>query len=301
MKRAAVAALALLAAGCTSTIAGTAGPSSQPANLAYVDPNATRAATDGVTKALETVFSFDSTDQASVTKNEQEYFTGAAREQFDKTMSQIKGTSVTTQTHVVDSGVATLSPHGATVLAAVKQQSRAADGQTSAALAIVLVTAAPAGNHWQVSNLDLNPRGTLAAADAPGSSRAAATRDSALAAAHTAGAKLLTVDAQNPDAVYDGYESVATDPLLSQFRATRQLTVDGMKSSGAKASLKPDSAAVVTSAAPDGKTATVLLDAIVTTRQQGGPQDKTIPVRLTLARQADGSWKVSGIESLNYA
>ncbi|WIX80180.1 hypothetical protein QRX50_05165 [Amycolatopsis carbonis] len=293
--------LGLFAAGCSSAVGGKAVVAPQPANLAYVDAKATSDASAGIKKAMETVFSFDSTDTAAVAKNEQEYFTGNARTQFDQTFAQIKTTPVKTQTHVIDSGVAALSPRGATVLAAIKQQSQTPDGKTNAALAVVVVTAAPAGDHWRVSDLNLNPRGTLGPTADPGAPRPAATRDSALAAARHAGSVLLTVDAQNADAVYDGYESVAVDPLLTQFRATRQTTVDSMKSSGAKASFNPQSAAAVSSTSADGKTATVLLDAVVSTQQQGGPQDRTIPVRLTLARQPDGGWKVSAIDPLNAA
>ncbi|MEV4596334.1 hypothetical protein AB0K15_02915 [Amycolatopsis sp. NPDC049253] len=291
----------LFAAGCSSAVDGKAVVPPQPANLAYVDAKATSDASAGIKKAMETVFSFDSTDTAAVAKNEQEYFTGNARTQFDQTFAQIKTTPVKTQTHVVDSGVATLSPRGATVLAAIKQQSQTPDGKTNAALAVVLVTAAPAGDHWRVSDLNLNPRGTLGPTADPGAPRPAVTRDSALTAARHAGSVLLTVDAQNADAVYDGYESVAVDPLLTQFRATRQTTVDSMKNSGAKATFNPQSAAAVSSASADGKTATVLLDAVVSTQQQGGPQDRTIPVRLTLARQPDGGWKVSAIDPVNGA
>ncbi|MEV0065532.1 hypothetical protein [Amycolatopsis sp. NPDC050768] len=301
MKRGVVVLLALFAAGCSSAVGGKAAVPPQPANLAYVDAKATSDASAGIKKAVETVFSFDSTDTAAVAKNEQEYFTGNARTQFDQTFAQIKTTPVKTQTHVIDSGVAALSPGGATVLAAIKQQSQAPDGKTNAALAVVLVTAAPAGDHWRVSDLNLNPRGTLGPAADPGAPRPAVTRDSALAAARHAGSVLLTVDAHNADAVYDGYESVAVDPLLTQFRATRQTTVDSMKSSGAKASFNSQSAAAVSSASADGKTATVLLDAVVSTQQQGGPQDRTIPVRLTLARLPDGGWKVSAIDPLNAA
>ncbi|MGW4484036.1 hypothetical protein ACWEOE_09375 [Amycolatopsis sp. NPDC004368] len=296
MKRAVVVGLALLAAGCSSAVAGKPVPAP---NLAYVDARATDDAAAGVKKAMETVFSFDSTDQAAVAKNEQEYFTGNARTQFDQTFAQIKTTPVKTQTHVVESGVASLSPAGAQVLVALKQQSQAPTGKTSAALALVLVTAAPVGGHWQVSDLDLNPRGTPGPTAGPAEPRSAANRDSALAAARHAGALLLTVDAQNAEAVFDGYESVAVDPLLAQFRATRETTVASMKSSGAKASFNQQSAAALTSVSADGKTAKVLLDAVVSTQQQGGPQDRTIPVGLTLARQPDGSWKVSAIDPLN--
>ncbi|MFI5605799.1 hypothetical protein [Amycolatopsis sp. NPDC051903] len=298
MKRAAVAGLALLAAGCSSTVVAPPAPPNppQPANLAFVDTPATTAATTGIKQAVETAFTYDSTDQGAVAKTEQEYLAGAARTQFDQTFAQVKTTPVKTKTQVLSTGVADLQPRSAKVLVVASQQSSTPDGKTNAATALMLVTAVPASGHWQLTDLNFDPRGALAP-DAPAASGAATTRDSALAAAHQDGAILLTLDAQNADAVYDRYESVAADPLLGQFRTTRAHTVDNMKASGAKTSLDPQSVAALTSATPDGKQATVLLGAIVSTQQKGGTQDRRLNVQLTLVRQGAG-WKVSGIESL---
>ncbi|QRP51243.1 hypothetical protein I6J71_41500 [Amycolatopsis sp. FDAARGOS 1241] len=259
-----------------------------------MDTAATTAATTGVKQAVETAFTYDSTNQDAVAKTEQEYLAGAARTQFDQTFAQVKTTPVKTKTQVLSTGVAELQPRSAKVLVVASQQSSTPDGKQNAATALLLVTAVPAGGHWQLTDLNFDPRGVLAPT---GGSGAAATRDSALAAAHQEGAILLTLDAQNADAVYDRYESVAADPLLSQFRTDRAHTVDSMKASGTKTSLDPQSVAALTSASADGKQATVLLGAIVSTQQKGGTQDRRLNVQLTLVRQG-ATWKVSGIESI---
>ncbi|MGH9062214.1 MAG: hypothetical protein ACRDZY_22295, partial [Acidimicrobiales bacterium] len=84
---------------------------------------------------------------------------------------------------------------------------------------------------------------------------------------------------------------------LSQFRETRAHTVDGMKQSGAKASLDPQSVAALSSLSADGTKAEVLLGGIVTTQQQGGEQQRQIPARLTMVKQGP-AWKVSGISTV---
>ncbi|WP_326567922.1 hypothetical protein VSH64_39905 [Amycolatopsis rhabdoformis] len=287
-------------AGCSSPTAGSPAPApaAAPANLAYVDGGATSTALAGIKKAVEASFTFDSTDRAAITKNEQEYLVGGARKQFDQTLASIGTTPVKTQTQVLESGVSALGPRSAKVLAVVSQHSTAPDGKTNAATAVMLISAAPAGGRWQLTDLNFDPRGAIGTADGPGAPPAAATRDSALAAAHRDGAVLLTLDAKNADAVYDRFESVAVDPLLTQFRADRAHTVDSMKQSGASATLNPQSVAALVSATPDGKTATVLLGAIVATQQQTGTQERRVPVRLTLARQPNGDWKVSGIDAV---
>ncbi|WP_328606034.1 hypothetical protein OG943_39620 [Amycolatopsis sp. NBC_00345] len=295
----AVGAAVLALAGCGGPVSGSANtPANPPApvNLAYVDTKATTDAAAGVKKAVETVFSYDSTQAAAVAQNEQQYLTGTARTDFDKTFQQVKTTPVQTQTQVLDSGVLDLTPTSAKVLTIAGQQSTGQNGQKNSATAIMLLTATSAGGHWQLSQIEVSPK----AAAEPASGLVgtpAATRDAVLAAARKAAVVLLTVDAKNADAVFDSYESVAADPLLSQFRDTRAHTVDGMKQSGAKASLDPQSVAALTSLSADGTKAEVLLGGIVNTQQQGGEQQRQIPAKLTMVKQGP-AWKVSGITTV---
>ncbi|HEY2059996.1 hypothetical protein [Amycolatopsis sp. NBC_01480] len=295
---AAVLALAACGGPATGSANPPAAPASPPApaNLAYVDAKATTDAADGVKKAVETVFSYDSTQAAAVVKNEQEYLAGPARAQFDETFAQVKTTPVQTQTKVLDSGVLDLTRTSAKVLVIAGQQSSGQNGQKNSATAIMLLTATPAGGHWQLSQIEVSPK----AAAEPASGRPgtpAGTRDQVLAAAHKAATVLLTVDAKNADALFDSYESVAADPLLTQFRQTRAHTVDSMKQSGAKASLDPLSIAAVSSLNADGTQAEVLLGGIVNSQQQGGAQQRQIPARLTMVKQG-ATWKVSGLNTV---
>ncbi|MDT8909928.1 hypothetical protein [Amycolatopsis sp. PS_44_ISF1] len=265
-------------------------------NLAFVDTQATTEAAAGVKKAVETVFSYDSAQAAAVAENEQQYLTGAARGEFDQTFAQVKTSPVRTKTQVLDSGVLELSGAGAKVLVVAGQQSTGPGGQQNSATAIMLLTATRANGNWLLSQIQVSPRADAEPSGAPASPSATA-RDTALAAARRAAAVLLTVDAAKADSVFDAYESVATDPLLSQFRETRAHTVDGMKQSGAKASLDPESVAAVTSLSADGTRAEVLLGGLVNTQQQGGEEQRQIPARLTVVRQGT-AWKVSGLDTV---
>jgi Mce-associated membrane protein len=292
----------LALAGCGGPVSGSentpAAPVSPPApaNLAYVDTKATTDAADGVKKAVETVFSYDSTQAAAVAQNEQEYLTGPARAAFDQTFAQVKTTPVQTQTKVLDSGVLDLTRTSAKVLVIAGQQSSGQNGQKNSATAMMLLTAKPVGGRWQLSQIEVSPKAAAEPASGPAGTPAA-TRDQVLATARKAAAILLTVDAKNADALFDSYESVAADPLLTQFRETRAHTVDSMKQSGAKASLDPQSIAAVSSLSADGTKAEVLLGGIVNSQQQGGEQQRQIPARLTMVMQG-ATWKVSGINTV---
>ncbi|SEP41380.1 hypothetical protein [Amycolatopsis saalfeldensis] len=298
-KAVATLAAALALAGCSGPANGSANtlaPPPAPANLAYVDTAATTAAADGVKKAVETVFSYDSTQAAAVAQNEQQYLTDAARTAFDQTFAQVKTTPVQTQTKVLDSGVLDLTRSSAKVLVIAGQQSSGQNGQKNSATAIMLLTAKPVGGRWQLSQIEVSPKAAAdPASGLPGTP--AGTRDQVLTAAHKAAAILLTVDAKNADALFDSYESVAADPLLTQFRQTRAHTVDSMKQSGAKASLDPQSVAALSSLSADGTKAEVLLGGIVNSQQQGGEQQRQIPARLTMVKQG-AAWKVSGLNTV---
>ncbi|WP_245633707.1 hypothetical protein [Amycolatopsis jejuensis] len=294
MKRAVVAA-ALVTVGCSSSVSGQPAPQPQPvpANLAYVDTRATGDAVAGVKKAVETAFSYDSAKPDEVTRNEQEYLTGAARAQFDKTFAEVRTTPVTTQTQVLETALAELRPDRAQVLVVAAQHSSRPDGATNQATAVMLLTAVPAKGHWQLQDMNFDPRGQLVSPD--GSSLGpASARDTAVAAAHRDGGVLLTVDPQNADAGYDGWEKVAAEPLLTQFRTDRTQTLDHIRKSGTKATFSPNSTAALTDISPDGTRASALLAALVTTT--GAQQaERRLPIHLDLVRSGT-EWKVSGMK-----
>ncbi|GAA3553173.1 hypothetical protein GCM10022222_41140 [Amycolatopsis ultiminotia] len=297
MRRAVVVAAAgLLVAGCGSgNIGGQAG-APKASNLAFVDTTATKAAMDGVGQAAEKAFSYDSTKPDEVAKTEQEYLAGAARTKFDQAFAQVRTSPVTTKTQVLESGAAELRPGQAKVLAVVSQHSTTPDGKQNSATAVMLFTAAQQNGHWVLHDVDFDPHGPLTQADAPGLGKAT-TRDQVVAAAQRDGQVLLTLDAKNADAVYDRYQTVAAEPLLTQYRTSRDETLSHMRESGAKATVDPQSVAAATEMSPDGTKATALLGAIVSSQAPGpnGNQQRRLPIKLDLVRQGT-NWKVSAIQ-----
>ncbi|MGW7535898.1 hypothetical protein [Amycolatopsis sp. NPDC054798] len=297
--RRAVLAAALLTAGCSGAVSGQPAPPAPPpapANVAYVDAKATSDAVSGVKKAVETAFSYDTAKPDEVAKTEQEYLTGAAREQFDKTFAEVRTESVTTQTQVMETGLAELTPDHARMLIAATQHSKRPDGATNQAGALMLVTAVRANGHWQLQDLNFDPRGPLTSASAPAKGLAA-TRDSAVEAARRDGGVLMTVDPQNIDGNYAAWENVAAEPLLSQFKSSRQETVDSIRKTGKKSTYGPESTAALTEISPDGTRASALLAALLTTSGGQNPGENRLPVHLDLVRQGT-EWKVSGMKAI---
>ena len=299
--RRAVVAVALLAVGCSSTATPPPAPSSSApkpaANLAYVDAKATSDAVAGVKQAVEAAFSYDSTKPDQVAKNEQQYLTGAARTQFDKTFAEVRSTPVTTTTQVIETGLADLTETSAKVLVTAEQHSKRPDGTANQAGALMLLTAAKTDGRWQLSDLSFDPRGALVAPSGTALGLAA-VRDTAVDAATRDGALLMTVDPANADAGYDGWEKVTAEPLLTQFRNERSQTIAHLKQAATKATCAPDSPAALTSLSADGKQATALLAARVsTTGGQQQPSERQLPIHLDLVWQGT-EWKVSGIKSV---
>lgn len=298
--RRAVLAAALLTAGCGGAVSGQPAPPAPPpapANVAYVDAKATSDAVSGIKNAVEKAFSYDSTKPDDVAKTEQEYLTGAARAQFDKTFAEVRAEPVTTQTQVVETGLAELTTDHARMLVAATQHSKRPDGAKNQAGALMLVTAVRTSGHWQLQDLDFDPRGPIASAAGPAKGLAA-TRDSAVEAARRDGGVLMTIDPQNIDTDYAAWENVAAEPLLTQFRTSRQETVDSIKQTGKKATYGPDSTAALTQISPDGTHASALLAALLTTSGGQNPGENRVPVHLDLVRQG-AEWKVSGMKAIS--
>ncbi|WP_409183629.1 hypothetical protein F9C11_04370 [Amycolatopsis sp. VS8301801F10] len=295
--RRAVLAAALLAAGCAASPQPAPSPAPAPANAAYVDANATSDAVAGVKKAVETAFSYDSTKPDEVAKTEQEYLAGAARAQFDKTFAEVRTEPVTTRTQVLETGLAELTPEHARMLVVAAQHSKRPDGAKNQSVALILVTAGKANGHWQLRDLNFDPRGQLTAA--PSAAKGlAATRDAAVDAAVRDGGILMTIDPQNIDGNYESWEKVSAEPLLSQFRASRQETVASIRKTGKKAAYGPDSTAALTELSPDGTKASAVLSALVTTTGGQNSGENRLPVHLDLVRQGT-EWKVSGMRAIS--
>ncbi|WP_199785744.1 MULTISPECIES: hypothetical protein [Actinomycetes] len=297
--RRAVLAAALLTAGCAASqqpAPPAPSPAPAPANVAYVDPQATSDAMSGIKKAVEAAFSYDSTKPDEVAKTEQEYLTGGARAQFDKTFAEVRAEPVTTQTQVMETGLAELTPDHARMLVAATQHSKRPDGAKNQAGALMLVTAVRTSGHWQLEDLNFDPRGPIASAAAPAKGLAA-NRDSAVEAARRDGGVLMTVDPQNIDGNYAAWENVAAEPLLTEFRKSRQETVDRIKQTGTKATYGADSTAALTQISPDGTHASALLAAQLTTTGGQHPGANRLPVHLDLVRQGS-EWKVSGMKAI---
>ncbi|WP_406640340.1 hypothetical protein [Amycolatopsis sp. WGS_07] len=298
--RRAVLAAALLTAGCGGAVSAPPAPPAPPApaNVAYVDAKATSDAVSGIKKAVESAFSYDSTKPDEVAKTEQEYLTGAARAQFDKTFAEIRTEPVTTQTQVMETGLAELTPDHARMLVAAAQHSKRPDGATNQAGALMLVTAVRTNGHWQLQDLNFDPRGPMTSAATPAKGLAE-TRDSAVDAARRDGGILMTVDPQNIDRDYAAWENVAAEPLLTEFRKSREETVGRIKQTGKKATYGPDSTAALTQISPDGTHASALLAALLTTSGgQQQPGENRLPVHLDLVRQGT-EWKVSGMKAIS--
>ncbi|MGW4400173.1 hypothetical protein ACWEHA_33195 [Amycolatopsis nivea] len=297
MRRAFLAA-ALLTAGCAaSQEPAPPAPAPAPANVAYVDAKATSDAVSGVKKAMETAFSYDSTKPDEVAKTEQEYLTGGARAQFDKTFAEVRTEPVTTQTQVLETGLAELTPDHARMLVVAAQHSKRPDGAKNQGVALILVTAGKANGHWQLQDLNFDPRGKLTAAPSPANGLAT-NRDAAVDAAVRDGGTLMTIDPKDIDGSYAKWEKVAAEPLLSQFRLTRQETIDSIRKTGKKASFGADSTAALTELSQDGTKASAVLSALVTTSGGQNPGENRLPVHLDLVRQGT-EWKVSGIRALS--
>lgn len=297
--RRAVLAAALLTAGCSGAVSEqppASAPPPAPPNVAYVDAKATSDAVSGIKSAVEKAFSYDSTKPDEVAKTEQEYLTGAARAQFDKTFAEVRTEPVTTQTQVMETGLAELTPDHARMLVAATQHSSRPDGAKNQAGALMLVTAVRTSGHWQLQDLNFDPRGPIASAAGPAKGLAA-TRDSAVDAARRDGGVLMTVDPQNIDGNYTAWESVAAEPLLTQFRTSRQETVDSIKKTGKKSAYGADSTAALTELSPDGTHASALLAALLTTSGGQNPGENRLPVHLDLVRQG-AEWKVSGMKAI---
>ncbi|MET9264821.1 hypothetical protein [Amycolatopsis sp. NPDC004079] len=299
--RRAVLAAALLTAGCSGAVSGQTAPPAPssapaPANVAYVDAKATSDAVSGIKKAVESAFTYDSTKPDEVAKTEQQYLTGAARAQFDKTFAEVRTEPVSTQTQVVETGLAELTPDHARMLVAATQHSKHPDGATNQAGALMLVTAVRTNGHWLLQDLNFDPRGPIASAAAPAKGLAA-NRDSAVEAARRDGGILMTIDPQNIDANYTAWENVAAEPLLTEFKKSRQETVDQIKQTGKKASYGPDSTAALTELSPDGTHASAVLAALLTTSGGQNPGENRLPVHLDLVRQGE-EWKVSGMKAI---
>ncbi|MBB4686628.1 hypothetical protein [Amycolatopsis jiangsuensis] len=299
MRRAVAAAAAVLVtAGCGSGDIGEQNAAPKATNLAFVDAGATTTAVNGVKQAVEKAFSYDSAKPDEVAKTEQEYLTGGARSQFDETFAQVRSSPVTTKTQVLDTGLAELHPGQAKVLAVVAQNSTTPDGKQNSATALMLLTAVPGKGHWVLEDLDLDPRGPLVQPEGPGLGKAT-TRDQVVAAAQRDAQILLTVDAKNADAVYDRYETVAAEPLLTQFRTSRDETLSHIRASGSKTTVNPLSVAAATEVSPDGTKASALLGALVSSEGSGsGGQERRLPVKLDLVRQGT-DWKVSAMQVVN--
>ncbi|MFF0148245.1 hypothetical protein ATK36_2873 [Amycolatopsis sulphurea] len=301
MRRAATASLAavLLTAGCSSGNIGAPADAPKVTNLAFVNAGESTAAVDGVKQAVEKAFSYDSAKPDEVAMTEQEYLTGAARTQFDQTFAEVRTSPVTTKTQVLETGLAELHPGRAKVLAVVAQHSTTPDGKQNSATAVMVLTAVPGNGHWVLQDLDFDPRGPLVQPDGPGLGPAT-TRDQVVAAAQRDGQVLLTVDAKNADAVYDRYETVAAEPLLTQFRSSRDETLSHLRASGTTTTVNPLSVAAVSEVSPDGTKASALFGALVSNQAAGtnGTQDRRLPVKLDLVRQG-ADWKVSAMQVVN--
>ncbi|WP_020662961.1 hypothetical protein [Amycolatopsis benzoatilytica] len=260
-----------------------------------MDAQATSDAAAGVKQAVEGAFSYDSTKPDDVAKAEQQYLTGSARAQFDKTFAEVRDSAVTTKTQVIETGVAELTANGARVLITAEQHSKRSDGASNQAAALMLVTAAKSNGHWQLSDLSFDPRGAIAQASGSAQGTGAA-RDAAVDSAKRDGAVLMTVDPATIDTAYDTWEKITAEPLLTQFRTDRAQTIAHLKQSATKATCAPDSPAALTSLSADGKQASALLAArVATAGGQQQPAERQLPIHLDLVWQGN-EWKVSAIK-----
>jgi Mce-associated membrane protein len=129
------------------------------ANLALVDPGATRAVTSQVTRAVETIFSYSYADTGRTRAAAQGLLTGPAISQYDQLFALVERDAPTEKlvltTRVTNIGVELLSGGQARLLVFADQQDTVAGtAKSSYGGAMFAVTAVLQGRIWKIEDID---------------------------------------------------------------------------------------------------------------------------------------------------
>ncbi|MEU3271650.1 hypothetical protein ABZ639_12435 [Saccharomonospora sp. NPDC006951] len=154
----AIAAAVLIGLGTWFTVEASGLRSSPSANNeALVDQQRTAEVNAGVTRALNTVFSYAFDDVGTTGKAASEVLRGQAldtyRDLFARVREQAPEQRLSLTTQVVSSAVLSLTGDRATVLAFLDQSATRADGKPGVAAAQLLVTAQREGEGWVITEL----------------------------------------------------------------------------------------------------------------------------------------------------
>ncbi|MEC3975361.1 hypothetical protein [Amycolatopsis sp. H20-H5] len=306
----AVASVALLA-GCWRAAGGLHDGGERrgegPAGRAAVEPRGgrrpgTAAVLAGVKQALEAVFSYDTANLGALEKAETYYLNEDARKQVEALFGVVKNSTeqLKISTRVIDSAAVSLTRQGARVLVALSQASAKPGGTTTNGLATVLVTAAPEGQRWRLSQIEANPHASAEPAQPPGPSgpqALAATRDAAVAGARRVISTLLTLDPKDAEGTYARYETVVAEPLLSQYQQLKATYLGQMRDTGTSSKVDPGTIAATTEVDVTGGKVKVLITVTASVAAQGQNTKKNYTLRMDLVRQ-DSGWKAVSFEQV---
>ncbi|WP_414943143.1 hypothetical protein [Amycolatopsis sp. cmx-11-32] len=291
----------LVLAGCTTTVSGTASPepASPPSNLALVNPAGTASVLTSVKKAVEAVFSYDSTALPAYEKATTENLTPAAREEIAKLLAEVRNSAepIKLVTRVIVSAAVEQTADKAQVLTVLDQSSSRA-GTTSKGLASVLLAVVREGDRWRIGEVKVNPAGSPLAPEKPGVGDRviARVRDSARDGALRVAEVLLSVNPADPEGSFARYESVSTGQLLTQFQQGKATQVSQIRAAGTKSSMAPNPVAAVMEVVDD-KASVLLYAATNVTDAVGQVTKKYLPIVLRLRHLPEG-WKAAGVETV---
>lgn len=155
----AIAAVATLGAGCQADDRATDSPPAPPANLAFVDVEASRAVLDQMTPAVERFYSYDfqrldEHEREIMAVSTARFWSDiAASLQIVREVAPRKQVTVTAE--VIATSLSALEPSRAELLLFVNRSTTQAGGPPQRDVTSIVVTAVRIGPAWQIDGLDL--------------------------------------------------------------------------------------------------------------------------------------------------
>lgn len=303
---------AVLVAGVVAGCAGEAStgtPEALPANLAFVDVEATAAVSDQIAPAVARFFSYDfrrlDEHSAQIMADSTASYWAEVEPTLEVVRSVATTRRVTIASEVVATSVRVLEPSRAELLLFVNRSTTLADAPPHREPSSIHVTAAQIGPNWKIDGMTVDGSAkppaesttTEPSTATEPSDPTAERRDAAVRATEQTAVAVISLDHRDPEAGYDRLLDLLTGPARQEWEQRR---VEYLAMTTSDVVTVENTAVVASGMAaldPAGATATVLVNAIaeVATKQATQPAKRRYRLQLSLVRTAD-EWQVSQLQ-----
>ncbi|MGQ0775919.1 MAG: hypothetical protein ACT4NY_16120 [Pseudonocardiales bacterium] len=297
--------VAVLLAGLVASCAGeasVAAPAALPANLAFIDVEATAAVSDEIAPAVARFFSYDFRQLDEHSAQIMADSTAAYWAQVEPTLEVVRSVAtsrqVATTSEVVATSVRVLEPSRAELLLFVNRSTTQADAPAQREPSSIIVTAAQIGPNWKIDAMTVDgsaqpvPENTTT--ERSDAIATAERRDAAVQAAEQTAVALTSLDHRDPDAGYDRLLDLLTGPARQEWEQRRAEYLAPITSDVVTVERPAVTASGVAALDPAGTAATVLVSAVaeVSTNQAPTPKKRFSRLQMSLV-QTGAEWKVS--------